>query len=125
MKVVINRCWGGFNLSEKAILQCVARGMKLTHYDASGNYVDSSAEFVDRGEDREVGRYRLCSKLEYNKEFRTNPIVIETVEQLGEEANGPYAKLKVIDVPFENLEDWYIDEYDGKETIREKHREWN
>ena len=52
-----------------------------------------------------------------------NPILVEIVEQLGEGANGRYAKLKVVEIP-DDVE-WQIEEHDGKEWIAEKHRTWN
>jgi len=50
---------------------------------------------------------------------RTNPKLIEVVEQLGRKANGLCANLKVIEV-LDDV-DWYIDDYDGWESIHEKH----
>lgn len=54
---------------------------------------------------------------------RTNPRLIEVVEKLGKEASGPYAALRVIEIP-DDVKEWYIDNYDGIETIHEKHRYW-
>jgi hypothetical protein len=45
------------------------------------------------------------------------------VEELGEAANGSYARLKVVEIP-DDVE-WTIKEYDGDEWIAEKHRTWN
>jgi hypothetical protein len=54
---------------------------------------------------------------------RTNPKLVEVVEKLGEEAaDGRFSKLKVIEIPDDV--DWYIDEYDGSETVREQSRSW-
>ncbi len=53
---------------------------------------------------------------------RTDPKLVEVVEKLGLRANGPLADLRVVDIP-ENVE-YYIDDYDGIETIHEKHRRW-
>ena len=86
MKVVINRCYGGFGLSEKA---------------------------------------RKILNVEYDLEFernRTSPSLIAVVEKLGDEANASFSKLKVVEIPDDV--DWYIDDYDGVETIHEKHRIW-
>ena len=57
-----------------------------------------------------------------DNEFRTNPKVIEVVERLGNKANGSAAALVVVDVP-DDVQ-WYIDDYDGVETVREHHRMW-
>jgi hypothetical protein len=61
----------------------------------------------------------------YGYEFdnhRENPRLIEVVEVLGNKANGRSANLIVVEVPDDA--EWYIDEYDGYETIREEHRIW-
>ena len=86
-KVVVNRCWGGFGLSDKA----------LQHMGLS------------------TGIY--CGDIE-----RTDPKLIAAVEELGEEANGSYSNLRIVYVPDDVS--WYIDDYDGQETVRENHRTW-
>lgn len=53
---------------------------------------------------------------------RTNPRLIDVVERLGENADGPHAELKVVEIP--NGIEWSIHEYDGTESIHEKHRSW-
>lgn len=53
---------------------------------------------------------------------RTDSKLIECVETLGEKANGQFASLKVVEVPDDV--DWYIDDYDGIETVEETHRRW-
>lgn len=94
MKVIINRCWGGFSLSKKALKMISEKGVGTSYDETSAN------------------------------SFRFNPTVVEVVEQLGDEANGDYAKLRIVEIPFESDEGWYIDDYDGMETIREEHRSW-
>ena len=54
---------------------------------------------------------------------RNDPILVEIVEQLGEDANGRFAKLKVVEIP-DNVQ-WLIQDYGGDEWIAEKHRTWN
>ena len=54
---------------------------------------------------------------------RNNPILVEIVEQLGEAADGDFAKLKVVDIP-DDVQ-WQVEEYDGNEWVAEKHRTWN
>ena len=91
MKIVINTCYGGFCLSEKA-------------YELLGKPWDGYGfEYED-----------------YEK--RTDPKLIKCVEELGEAAGGQFANLKVVEIPDDV--GWYIDEYDGWETIHEKHRWW-
>ncbi len=62
----------------------------------------------------EVGRWEIQ---------RNDPVLVKIVEDLGAEANGDYAKLKVVEIPDDV--DWAIDEYDGKEWVAEKHRTWS
>lgn len=88
MKIVVNRCWGGFSLSKEAYKEL---GLP---WDGHG--------FADVERD--------------------DPKLVETVERLGDAANGRHSELKVIEIP--DGISWEIDNYDGQETIREKHRSW-
>lgn len=54
---------------------------------------------------------------------RNDPDLVSVMEELGEEANGPSASLKVVDVPDDVK--WYIRDYDGKETVVEQSRCWS
>ena len=91
MKVVINRCFGGFSLSEKA-------------YEFLG------LEWDDYG-------------YKYNDhDLRTDAKLVECVEALGDEADGIFVELKVVEIP-DDVE-WKINYYDGLETIHEVHRVW-
>ena len=54
---------------------------------------------------------------------RSDPQLIQVIEQLGKEANGGCADLKIIDIP-DGIE-YEIEEYDGTEWVAEKHRTWN
>lgn len=54
---------------------------------------------------------------------RDDEKLIAVVEELKEKANGPYASLKVIEIPDDV--DWILQDYDGVEWVAEKHRTWN
>jgi hypothetical protein len=54
--------------------------------------------------------------------LRTDAILLEVVDELGTEANGQCAKIKIIEIP-DDVE-WEISEYDGIEHVAEKHRTW-
>ena len=55
---------------------------------------------------------------------RANPKLVACVEKLGPElASGSLSSLKVVEIP--NDVKWYLTEYDGYETIREKSRSWH
>ena len=54
---------------------------------------------------------------------RDDPMLVQTVLQLGGAANAPYSKLKVVEIP--DGVSWTISEYDGLEWVAEAHRTWN
>ena len=110
MKVVINRDYGGFGLSDEAIrLYAEKKGLKLNSRESSGftNYFfEEDGKFFD---DRDLSR--------------DDPILVEIVETLtSEKASGPYALLKVVEIPDDVK--WEVKEYDGMEWIAEVHRTW-
>jgi hypothetical protein len=53
---------------------------------------------------------------------RDDPVLVAIVRELGKSANGKYADLKIVEVPYGV--DWTIEEYDGVEWVAEKHRTW-
>jgi len=53
---------------------------------------------------------------------RDNPKLVEVVETLGTKASGTCANLVIVEIP-DDVE-WFIDEDDGWETIRENHKTW-
>jgi hypothetical protein len=67
---------------------------------------------------------RSGTTITYERDIeRNNPILVEIVEQLGEDASSSFAELKVVEIPDDVV--WGIEEYDGNEWIAEKHRTWN
>ena len=61
-------------------------------------------------------------KYGYGKDFRTDEDLIKVIETLGNEADGNFSSLEIVEIP-DDVE-WEIDEYDGSETIEEVHRSW-
>jgi len=53
---------------------------------------------------------------------RDDPILVEVVKDLGEEANGFGSKLEIIEIP-EDV-DYEIYDWDGFESVHEVHRVW-
>ena len=112
MKVIVNACYGGFSLSDKAI--------ELLFEKKRWNLVK---EVLDSG----FTSYYKDSIGENNFFYegdldRNDPELVAVVEELGDEANGWPAELKIIDIP-DDVE-WFVQEYDGLEWIAEKHRTW-
>lgn len=94
-QIVINTRHGGFGLSDMALE--MYNGFQL-----------------------EVGG----PTIEYDGEIsRDCPRLAAVVQALGDEASGPYARLKVVTIP-DDVE-WTVMEYDGAEWIAEAHRTWS
>lgn len=76
------------------------------------------------GEEKEAHN-RLYDKhsLDTSPDDRTDPLLIEVIEELGDAANGSCAKLKVIEIP-DGIE-YEIEEYDGNESVHEVHQSWS
>lgn len=137
MKVVINRCFGGFGLSKKAMLRYAEiKNIQLypeensygysTYYTVLPNQrtpeVDNWLE-LPLSERKKLNKQWASERI-YDKEIpRDDEALIKTVEELGsDEASGRFANLKVVNIP-DGIE-WEIDEYDGLEKVQEVHRSW-
>lgn len=133
MKVVINRCFGGFGLSPLAVKEYLKRkGMECFCYDDSCRdklkKVDfESANIFVSFSTKDLGKETTWKCLE-DSYFsprdipRNDSDLVEVVEVLGEKANGRCASLSVVEIP-SGIE-WEISEYDGLETVEERHRRW-
>lgn len=109
-KIVYNNCYGGFNLSDKAMQRyCEIKGIKvypenwagLTLYwlsEPTGDKVKD--DWRETFDSRDIPRH--------------DPVLVQIVEELGKEANGQCAELRI----FETESNQYmIEEYDGNETV--------
>lgn len=124
MKVVVNRCFGGFGLSDAAGDFCRDRGMSVTHYTPKGNYADPDADLCFE-EEPKFGGGKYFALKGGDPAFRSNPILVAAVETLGSAiASGDCAKLVVVEIPYDSTEGWHISEYDGSESVRENHQSW-
>ena len=113
MKIVVNKCFGGFSISRKAVKFMAERG---------NEQAKAELDEILSGENNSYNSYYGCSQ-KYNFEYdRADPYLIKAVETLGCEANGSFAELKVVEIP-DGIE-WEIDDYNGMETIHEKRRTW-
>ncbi len=107
MKIVVNSCYGGFSISREAAEFMAARGNKFAKKELKTKYKDEKKKTHWYG-------YIECE--------RTDPDLVAAVEELGDKANGNLAALRVADIP-DNIE-YYIDNYDGIETVHEVHESW-
>ena len=138
-KIAVNRCYGGFDLSHAAWKLYAAKknidlhwywmsyGVKNTaHIDEEpthDNYIimyqgepvelDPADTYGIKESDKHLAEYYID---------RDDPTLIEVIEELGDAASGRFGNLKVVEIP-DDVE-WVIEDYDGMETVEEKHRSW-
>jgi hypothetical protein len=84
-KIVYNACYGGFGLSDEAMMRyCEIKGIpEQTIYDGDIE--------------------------------RTDPVLVQVVEELGDKANGDCAELCIAELSAGTL--YRIDDYDGFEIV--------
>ena len=139
MKVEINVRHGGFGLSHEGILRYLELAGKPVWVEEDEDWKGRFNYWLVPKEERvinaesEFWSMNHEEKMAYNKAWseqnfhcrdisRTDPILIQVVEELNEVADGDHACLKVVEIP-DDVE-WQIDEYDGAEWVAEKHRTW-
>lgn len=126
MKLVINACFGGFGLSPDAYRWLAEkRGVECHFHKWSGGRIGDTVPIRD-GEPMGIfwhAKDQHGNHIDDMREDRSNPLLVELVETLGDKASGQCASLKVVEVPDDIRVE--IDEYDGNETVREKHRSWS
>jgi hypothetical protein len=133
MKVVINRCFGGFGLSPLAVKEYLKRkGKECFCYDNSFSEkmkkvdIENANLFViystkDLGE--EITWEELKESYFRERDIpRNDADLVEVVKLLKDKADGRCASLKIVEIP-DDVE-WDISEYDGLETVEEKHISW-
>jgi hypothetical protein len=132
-KVVYNACYGGFGLSKEACQR---------YWDIKGQqvWIENDTQFKSLGlftvwlvapEDRIPAKggddfysMSMDERIAYNKAYskqtwyyntvdRHDPVLVQVVEELGDKANGNYAKLAIDTVDGS----YRIDEYDGNESV--------
>lgn len=133
MKVIINRCFGGFSISNLALKKyCELKGKTAYFYTEEsfrGKYTLISCE--------EPSMFAYCctkpikdGESPFDNDFvsssdfeRDDEILIKVVEELGKKANGMCADLRIVEIP-DGIK-YEISEYDGLERVEELHRSWN
>ena len=96
-KIVINRCFGGFGLSRKSKRRYVElKGLDFQETEKGDILVNDDYGFF----------YELD---------RTDPILVQIVEEMGEKAGHIHSNLRVETIPKGTL--YRITEYDGNETL--------
>lgn len=140
-KVVINTCHGGFGLSHEAVLLYLDRSGRQVWVEENSkfgslipfNYYLVSLEQRIPGDPDNWHDMTLAERQAHNAAYsdtvfhdrdlaRDDPDLVAVVEELGNQANGRHAELKIVDIPDDV--NWYIEEYDGQEWVAERHRTW-
>ena len=134
MKIAINACFGVFNLSAKAISRIAEmNGQKAYFFNTASSGKDRHLIPVPI---EEAGLFTIAYNtptpsypdvdseeiLSHRYDCRHDDKLIKAIEELGSEANGPCSKIKIVEIP-DGVE-YEIEEYDGMESIQEKHRSW-
>ena len=142
MKVVINRCYGGFGLSHEAVMRYFEiKGITVypEHESSIGNWKfwtywlvkpedrieskEGEAFYAMSMEDRRAYNATHSEQTVYPRDIeRHDPALIQVVEEMGDKANGDHAELKVVEIPDDV--NYIVEEYDGLEHIAEEHRTW-
>jgi hypothetical protein len=138
-EIVINGCYGGFDLSKEAVLRYAEiKGIKVYPYVDSISFevfqkvygeeptiedhrllwVSYATKHTENGQDAEDDNYFSTRDIP-----RDDPALVQAIKELKAKANSKYSKLKIVKIP--NNVEWDIEEYDGIEWVSEKHRNWD
>ena len=137
MKVILNKCFGGFCVSQEAYeLYAKKKGIEIFSYDFrcenskptyrktnagssifNATFTKDFGDYIEMSDD-DFDKY--CLNL--NESHREDPVLIEVVEELGKRANSRFSELVVVDIP-DGME-YEIDDYDGIETLHQKVEKW-
>ena len=134
-KVVINRCYGGYGLSDEAVMR-YAELSGITLYPQNDKFCTSfylcppeeyEAIYEQERKNLDISpdRFKRSNELYFSIGDipRDDPTLIRVIEELGDAANGNYAELKIVEIP--DGVSWEIDYYDGMESIHESHKTWS
>jgi len=121
MKVAINRCFGGFGISNAAFEKLLERkGVAYEKTPAKYALRDHEFDYYLAGQVGEDAGY--LSEYDFYAD-RADPDLIAVLEELGEAAAGRFAEIAIVEVPDDAK--WHIHEYDGLEHVAEDHRTWS
>lgn len=135
MKLILNDCHGGYGLSPEAVLR-ISQLKGITLYpeddDRFGGHTPSTywlvpvEQRVHMLDQEEWMGMTLEQRLEHNAKHlsqifnprkipRNDPHLVQVVEELGDKANGRFAKLRVVEI--DASKPWFIDDSTGKERV--------
>jgi hypothetical protein len=129
---VINADYGGFSLSRQGLEAYAKRkGIEKLYWFSLNLSSMDYKELVpleEGGDSIFAIAYTVPNPDNNTKSFsnrdmkRDDPDLVAVVEELGHDAGGRYAYLRVVEIPSDVQ--WSIEEYDGLEWVSEEHRTW-
>lgn len=140
MKLVINKSYGGFSLSDAAYEKLIERGVPVKKFEYSYAAIKEDAddhdvvifdrhledppedefESTNRDAFHEFATNRYWDK--WSRHRRAHPLLVSVILEMGTAAAGAHADLEVIDIP-DDVE-FVICEDHGREYCAEKRRVW-
>lgn len=139
MKIVINKCYGGFGLSHEGVRRYAKEAnIDIKYRDVTGLPIEERLEDeivkvlplkvmdetpTNPGDLFGVSYY---SNGDYWHELnipRNDPALVRVVEDDSKLVSSRYGELKVVEIP-DGVE-WEIEEYDGSEWVSEVHQTWS
>ena len=125
-KIVYNACFGGFGLSDEAVLR-YAEIKGITLYVVKEKFFtqfylcppeeyerlyaeDSRKLFSSDRYEKSNAKYFSPTEIP-----RDDPVLAQVVKELGDKANSRYSKLKIMELKPGTL--YRIEEYDGRESV--------
>lgn len=128
-KVVYNACYGGFSLSKEACRRyweiqgkqiwfgrCESLGVFTVWLVPPNERISEPKNFNEMSFEERISRNKKVNDQTWSCCYvaRHDPVLVQVVEELGERANGPHAKLAIQEV----CGPYRIDEYDGYESVQ-------
>lgn len=126
-KIVYNACYGGYGLSDAAIMRYAEiKGITLypsvSEYGFTNYYLCEPEEYKRIEAEESVNpvgllRYARSNAMCFSDGDieRDDPVLVQVVEELGDGASGRYADLSIAELPAGTL--YRIEEYDGMESV--------
>lgn len=117
--IAINTNIGGFGISLQALQYMGNLGSEHAKACLENLYSEDKLTIEDLIQHNDFVGYSR----DYGEFNREDPLLIQTIQDLGIKSFSAYSKLKIVEIP-DDVE-YYIEDNDGYECIHEEHRIWN
>jgi len=121
MKIVLNKCYGGFGVSTEVFKYLIEK--KNWVVGENGKICESDALGERYYFNYDMAGISICHCS--NIEFRSNPDLVDAIEHIGvDKASGACSKLEIVYVPDWKEIELEITDYDGLEKLQEVSKCW-